>query len=141
MRKVNSMLAIVGVLFLAGLAFGALPEYEIIDLGTLGGSSSYPKGINDAGQVVGTSRTGDGRSHGFLWDDVNGMVDMTELLDESLGWDYIQSAIAINNNGQIVGRAHRTFLMDGLGGLEIIGIMEPYFLWDSETGFVEFDSI
>ena len=33
MRKVKSMLVITGMLFLSKLAFGALPEYEIIDLG------------------------------------------------------------------------------------------------------------
>ncbi len=137
MRKVKSMLVIVGMLLLTELAFGTLPEYEIIDLGTLGGSSSYPLGINDAGQVVGTSRTADGiigRTHGFLWDEVGGMIDMTELLDDSLDCDYITSAIAINNNEQIVCRAHRTYLMDVPKHLRM---REPYFLWDSETGFVE----
>ncbi len=135
MRKVNSILAIAGILFLSKLAFGALPEYEIIDLGTLGGLFSWPGDINDAGQVVGTSRTADGtigRSHGFFWDDVNGMIDMTELLDESLGLDYITSATAINNNGQIVCRAHYANLAGGP-----IEIRDPHFLWDSETGFVE----
>jgi probable HAF family extracellular repeat protein len=122
-------------LLVAELAFGALPRYEIIDLGTLGGSSSYPSDINDAGQVVGTSRTADGtngRVHGFLWDEVNGMIDMTELLDESSEWDYIDSAIAINNNGQIVCRT----LYEPLGGRSR-AISNRYSLWDSETGFVE----
>ncbi len=66
MRKVNSMLVITGMLFLSKLAFGVLPEYEIIDLGTLGGSSSYPLGINDTGQVVGKSQTVDRLTRGFL---------------------------------------------------------------------------
>ena len=132
MRKVNSMLVITIVLGLltTELALGALPEYEIIDLGTLGGLSSYPLDINDAGQVVGTSRPADELGHGFFWDDVNGMIDMTELLDESMEWDWIQSAIAINNNGQIVGRLPR-------GRMGFREIVTRYFLWDSETGFVE----
>lgn len=136
MRKVNPTLVITIVLGLLAteLAFGALPEYEIIDLGTLGGSSSYPKGINDAGQVVGFSATADRQSHGFLWDEVNGMTDLTDLLDDSLQWDQIQSAIAINNYEQIVGRAHRKPLPDDPRYIRVMG---PYFLWDSETGFVE----
>ncbi len=133
MRKVNSMLAIAGILFLSKLAFGTLPEYEIIDLGTLGGLSSYPWDINDAGQVVGTSQTADKLGHGFFWDDVNGMIDMTELLDDSLGLEDITSAIAINNNGQIVCRARHTYLDQP----KQLRLREPYFLWDSETGFVE----
>ncbi len=148
MRKVNSILAIAGILFLSKLAFGALPEYEIIDLGTLGGLSSNPLDINDAGQVVGTSPPADGLlGHGFFWDDVNGMIDMTELLDESLDWEYITSATAINNNGQIVCHARHTDLTDGYKDkrrIGQIGMREPYSLWDSEIGFVEltaFESI
>lgn len=123
-------------LLAAELAFGALPEYEIIDLGTLGGSSSYPLDINDTGQVVGTSQTADDRAHGFLWDDVNGMIDMTELLDESSEWDYIDSAIAINNNGQIV---CRIIDVDGppVRGRGRRTLLRWYSLWDSETGFFE----
>ena len=116
------------------LAFGALPEYEIIDLGTLGGSSSYPKGINDAGQVVGSSQTADRQSHGFLWDEVNGMTDLTDLLDDSSQWDRIRNAIAINNYEQIVGRAHLAYIPNQPIHT---GMMDPYFLWDNETGFIE----
>jgi probable HAF family extracellular repeat protein len=117
MRKVNWTLLITGMLLLTELVFGALPEYEIIDLGTLGGPSSYPSGINDAGQVVGNSRTADGLGRGFLWDDVNGMSELGSN---------VQSAIAINNNGQIVGSPPLTG-----------SFVTTYFIWDSETGFVE----
>jgi probable HAF family extracellular repeat protein len=129
------MLVIVGMFLLTELSFGALPEYEIIDLGTLGGSFSYPLGINDAGQVVGTSRTADGVvGHGFLWDDVNGMMDLAELLDESSQWGGINSAIEINNNGQILGR----FPLGGpIGVGDPIGGTDSYFIWDNETGFIE----
>jgi len=148
-RRHATVIAIVLGLLAAELAFGVLPKYEIIDLGTLGGSSSYPMDINDAGQVVGASQTADGpdwidrrnqlipgRNHGFLWDDVNGMIDMTELLDESSEWDYIESAIAINNNGQIVCRIHITDADEppvrGIGT-----VLGSYSLWDSETGLFE----
>ncbi len=126
-------------LLAAELAFGALPRYEIIDLGTLGGSSSYPSDINDAGQVVGTSRTAEGtngRVHGFLWNEVDGMIDMTELLDESSEWDYIESAIAINNNGQVGCRIHITDVDEPpVRGRKLL--LQNYYLWDSETGLSE----
>lgn len=133
MRKVNSMLAIIVVLLLTGLVFGELPKYVIIDLGTLGGTSCYPSGINDAGQVVGRSWTAEGTSHGFLWDDVNGMMNMTDMLDENSPWDEIDSAMSINNNGQIIGSVSKLYS----GWPRPIHFGTSHYLWDSETGFVE----
>src|SRR5215203_1320141 len=43
-------------------------SYAVQDLGTLGGSSSYARGINDSGKVVGRSVTSDGSHHAFLYD-------------------------------------------------------------------------
>src|SRR5881275_76438 len=46
--------------------------YNLLDLGTLGGSSSAAWGINEAGQVVGAAATATGAQHAFLY--TNGMM-------------------------------------------------------------------
>jgi len=76
---------------------------EMIDLGTLGGPYSSAHGINNEGQVVGYLFTsGEGYS-GFLWDSENGMIELSDLLFDSPGWDRLTYAMDINNYGQIVG--------------------------------------
>jgi probable HAF family extracellular repeat protein len=42
-------------------------SYTITDLGTLGGDSCLPAGVNYSGQVVGTSTTTYGESRAFAW--------------------------------------------------------------------------
>lgn len=75
------------------------------DLGTLGGNESLGAGINDSGQVVGSSTTGTGSNHGFLWtaggkDGVSGNPEMKDL--DTLGGNTSEAA-AINRLGQITG--------------------------------------
>jgi len=82
------------------------------DLGTLGGLGfcvgqfgSQAQGINDSGQVVGTSSCFDANSnfhsHAFLFDG-GVMHDLNNLIPAGSGWE-LQGASAINNAGQIAG--------------------------------------
>ncbi len=71
-------------------------------LGTLGGSFSIARDLNNHGQVVGGSLTeGDESFHAFVYRD-NRLLDLNELLEPGIGWEVIQ-ALGINNHGEIIG--------------------------------------
>ena len=75
---------------------------KAIDLGNLGGDGRfagiYASGLNDDGEVVGTSdTTGDASFHGFLWRQGH-ITDLGTLTGDSYS-----AAIAIGSNGLILG--------------------------------------
>jgi probable HAF family extracellular repeat protein len=74
------------------------------DLGTLGGTVSNAKGVNNRGQIVGYATTADGASRGVLWE--NGAIyDLNTLLPANSGWQIAgTNTNAINDSGQIVGQ-------------------------------------
>jgi probable HAF family extracellular repeat protein len=75
------------------------------DLGTLGGSWSYPFAINASGWVVGHSETPHGTRHAFLYDGT--MHDLNNLLNASgAGWT-LEYATDINDTGQIAANGTR----------------------------------
>lgn len=75
------------------------------DLGVLpGGFSSLARGVNEDGQVVGSSRAFRAR-RAFLWQADTGMVDLNDLIPTNSGWQ-LEYARGINNVGQITGWGH-----------------------------------
>jgi len=74
---------------------------ERIALGTLGGSFSIARDINNCGEIVGASLTeGDENFHGFIYRG-DRLRDLNDFLNPETGWELIQ-AVAINNHGEIV---------------------------------------
>jgi probable HAF family extracellular repeat protein len=70
-------------------------------LGTLGGSFSIARDLNNNGEVVGGSLTaGDENFHGFVYRD-NQLRDLNEFLDPGTGWELLQG-LGINNHGEII---------------------------------------
>jgi probable HAF family extracellular repeat protein len=92
------------------------------NLGTLGGSDSYARGINNRRQIVGESTTPppdpsflDGPQHAFVWSPRCGMRDLNDLV---FGHTEVvlTLASAINERGQIaadgaLGTSTRAFLL------------------------------
>src|SRR5688572_12995814 len=64
-----------------------------VDLGTLGGASSFATDINNAETVVGWSLNADGVSRAFRWTPDGGMTDLGTLPGDD--WS---RAISINEN-------------------------------------------
>ncbi|MBE7487176.1 hypothetical protein HS121_02830 [bacterium] len=109
----------------------------VTSLGTLGGSWSRAYGVNDNGQVAGTSLTGSGHSGAFLWQ----KGSMKNL--GTLGGNGPSGALAINNAGQVVGFSINStpqghaFLWDG--GMTDLGALSDgasYAYAISDTGMV-----
>lgn len=76
-------------------------EGSYTDLGTLGGLWSVAYAINERGWVVGHAETSAYVYHAFLYAN-RSLIDLNALIPDNSGWE-LQSAIDINNAGQIIG--------------------------------------
>jgi len=80
---------------------------SLVDLGLLGGTSSFAYGLNNVPSplVVGEVDYGLSDPHAFLWDASAGMKDLRSLLSDAdqAAWTQLIRANAINDAGQIAG--------------------------------------
>jgi len=72
----------------------------LTDIGTLGGTYSVARAVNNNMQVVGDAARGTGRAHAFVWQSGT-MYDLNDLIASS-DWE-LGMASGINDHGQIVG--------------------------------------
>ncbi len=73
--------------------------YQIVDLGTFGGTSSIAYDINNRGQIVGGAKVPTGEDHPFFYE--NGVMTDLGTLGGTWGW-----AFGINESGLIAGEAY-----------------------------------
>lgn len=103
-RSINASGQIVGGYDFSA-AFLKNPGQPMQDLGNLGGGDSNALWINASGQIVGYSRDGSGNLHAFLVEPGGTMQNLGTLPGSTSS-----QALAINNNGQIVGTSNHAFL-------------------------------
>lgn len=104
-----------------------LEANSMCDLGTLGGITSNARSVNALDQVVGFADTENNESHAFIWDQVNQMRDLNNLIEPDSGW-VLTWAESINDLGQITGRGTingqtRAFLLT-LKEIDVIALLE-----------------
>jgi probable HAF family extracellular repeat protein len=92
----GSTTVLFGLVYQRGFVWS--PRRGFVDVGTLGGSNSGAKAINQRNQVVGIADTAAGEQHAFLWERGR-MIDLG-----TLGGDYSE-ARSINEKGIIAGRS------------------------------------
>jgi len=127
MRRGSCNIVVTGLvvlfLYLAVCRPAFTQEYEIIHLGSLGGTSGRSKDINRLGQIVGESETNEGKTHAFFWTQKTGMIDLG-----TLGGQYSWVS-AINNLGEVVGYSYNR------------SGVPRCFLWTESGGMVEIDTL
>jgi len=83
-------------------AFSYRATGVMTDLGTLGGDRSFAYGVNNFGQVVGQARNSSGQDLAFLYTQ-GAMRDLNTLITGANPFIRLETALAINDNGVIVG--------------------------------------
>lgn len=87
---------------------------RVVDLGTLGGKSSYGSRINVSGDITGSADLPDGTSHGFVWRG-GVMIDLGVLDADkySLGNDINAAGHVCGSSTELSGYAGKPFFYDG----------------------------
>ncbi len=124
-HRLFALAVVLGACISSGGAVSAAdpPAFTAVDLGTLGGTTSWAWDISDAGQAVGMSLTGDGKTRAFSWTQADGMIDLGHL---GLGYS---RAEAVNESGQVVGMswtttgAEHAFSWTEAGGMVDLGTL------------------
>lgn len=131
--------AVIAAIWAPAATEASAHAYAVVDLGTLGGTTSEAYGLNDAGVVVGRSTlAGDTASHAFVYRD-GAMHDLGVLTG---GTD--SAAYGVNSSGQIAGTSDelistwngceptctpavvpRAFVVDA-GGMRDLGALPTY---------------
>jgi probable HAF family extracellular repeat protein len=71
------------------------------DIGMPGDNIYYAQAINSSGQIIGAVFTDEGITVAIIWQ--NGTIcDLNSYITSGSGW-FLQSALSINDSGQIVG--------------------------------------
>jgi probable HAF family extracellular repeat protein len=89
------------------IVYGAASGTQAIPMPP-GVTSSYARGINDHGQVVGTAATGAAHGFGFLYTGGE-PVDLLSLVDPSYGWTLLSPYAGINDQGDIAGVGYNQY--------------------------------
>lgn len=98
---------------------------QVRDIGTLGGNGTIAFGVNDRGQVVGSSATNMGNyEHAFLWSQKTGIIDLGALPPAPGN----SVAIDINNQGQVVGSSQ-------------VNARNHALLWSRKTGILDLGAL
>src|SRR4051794_26585419 len=79
-----------------------IPEYTIVDLATLGGGTSEANGINDAGQVIGTSLTATSATRAFITAP-NSPINPATSAVPLLAGGTLNKGYGVNASGQVAG--------------------------------------
>ena len=101
-RVLIMMLMLVGVVTQPLLVLSASQStVPIVELPTLAGGESVAYAINDAGQIVGRSKSAAGQDHAVLWEH-GAIIDLGTFTGD-LTDPYSSQALDINEAGQVVG--------------------------------------
>lgn len=118
---ITSKIIFLFVFLFSSIHAEGLPEYEILDLGTLETDNSRPIAINDRGQILGIFESG-GENYVFLWE----MGEGLKILD-------MPGPQFLNNNGQLAGTV---YLENHPGWKEGFG-----FIWSPDIGMLNIGSL